>query len=172
MTSFQRAIRECGDGTGYCRGCGTTIGEFHHNDCDLHEKIGVCEACGATDHHLVEGICPACKPKCRTIDTPAVINPAQVALILADEEIEYWGRYFVANRFDRRGVLFETFMMDPFAIAQALIFNLPMPVPEGEEFYPLLPDQRYVAMRFHPHVRAWSFPLSEDVPVFLRRQAD
>lgn len=27
------------------------------------EKIGTCELCGATDHHLVEGVCPFCRPK-------------------------------------------------------------------------------------------------------------
>lgn len=29
------AISEDSDGTGYCRYCGTTVGELHHNDCDL-----------------------------------------------------------------------------------------------------------------------------------------
>lgn len=33
------------------------------------EKIGTCELCGATDHHLVEGVCPACRPKITTIIT-------------------------------------------------------------------------------------------------------
>lgn len=27
------------------------------------ERIGTCELCGATDHHLVEGVCPVCRPK-------------------------------------------------------------------------------------------------------------
>lgn len=31
------ATHEDSDGTGYCRGCGTTIGESHHVDCDLLE---------------------------------------------------------------------------------------------------------------------------------------
>jgi hypothetical protein len=31
------ATHEDSDGTGYCRGCGTTIGEHHHHDCDLLE---------------------------------------------------------------------------------------------------------------------------------------
>lgn len=29
------ATHEDSDGTGYCRGCGTTIGEIHHVDCDI-----------------------------------------------------------------------------------------------------------------------------------------
>lgn len=33
------ATREHSDGTGYCRGCGTTIGEEHHQDCELPHKI-------------------------------------------------------------------------------------------------------------------------------------
>lgn len=31
------------------------------------EKIGTCELCGATDHHLIEGVCPACRPKVTTV---------------------------------------------------------------------------------------------------------
>lgn len=34
------ATRNDSDGTGYCRGCGTTIGEAHHNDCSLTELGG------------------------------------------------------------------------------------------------------------------------------------
>lgn len=39
----------------------------------LAERIGTCEACGATDHHLIEGLCPACHARTPTIDarTPA-----------------------------------------------------------------------------------------------------
>lgn len=128
---------------------------------NTNETIGTCELCGVTDHHLVADECPGCRPKCITINATAVIDPADMPIILADEDLEYWGRYFVANRFDKRGVLFETFMTDPFAIAQALLFGLPMPLPKGEEFYPLLPRQREVAVRTHPRVRAVSRPLPE-----------
>jgi hypothetical protein len=31
------------------------------------ERIGECEFCGVTDHHLVDGICPTCRPKCTTV---------------------------------------------------------------------------------------------------------
>lgn len=31
------------------------------------ERIGECELCGLTDHHLVDGICPTCRPKCATV---------------------------------------------------------------------------------------------------------
>lgn len=33
----------------------------------MSETIGTCEICGATDHHLVEELCPRCSPKTITI---------------------------------------------------------------------------------------------------------
>lgn len=33
----------------------------------MPEAIGTCEICGATDHHLVEGLCPVCRPKTITL---------------------------------------------------------------------------------------------------------
>ncbi len=27
------------------------------------ETVGACEICGATDNHLIEGVCPTCRPK-------------------------------------------------------------------------------------------------------------
>lgn len=182
------------------------------------ETIGTCELCGATDHHLVVGVCPGCQPRCKTIMATAqsasdsvdmqlpiavdewmrsnpmhsgrylecnvnhdgpnsaevnFIDPATVPLILPDEDIEYWGRWFVENNFYARGVRVETFMTNPFEISQALLFGLPMPLPKGEEFYPLLPRQREVALRVHPRVRAISRPARDaELPVFLRMQAD
>ena len=40
---MERATRKDDDGTGYCRGCGTTIGEPHHSDCAL--PISTDQAC-------------------------------------------------------------------------------------------------------------------------------
>lgn len=37
----------------------------------MTETIGTCDVCGATDHHLVEGLCPTCQPKTITIDMDA-----------------------------------------------------------------------------------------------------
>lgn len=31
------------------------------------ETIGTCELCGVTDHHLIEGVCPTCRPKVTTV---------------------------------------------------------------------------------------------------------
>lgn len=31
------------------------------------ERIGACDWCGAVDHHLVEGLCPTCRPKTITV---------------------------------------------------------------------------------------------------------
>ena len=35
------------------------------------ERIGTCELCGLTDHHLVDGVCPTCRPRCATIPATA-----------------------------------------------------------------------------------------------------
>lgn len=111
----------------------------------------------------------------------AIRNP----VVMSDEDLDYWGDFYVANHFAARGILFEIFMTDPFAIAQAVIFKSARDEPE---FRPLLPPQRDVAMQFHPHRRAISMPLPVgeshfrdlitdgddylEMPAFLRRQAD
>lgn len=41
------------------------------------ERIGTCELCGLTDHHLVDGVCPTCQPRCVTISVHG--NPRFVA---------------------------------------------------------------------------------------------
>lgn len=114
-------------------------------------------------------------------------------VILSDEYLEDWGRFYEENNFYARGILFETFLTDPEAISQAVLFGGVMPLPRGEEYYPLLPRQREVALRTHPRVRANSRPLpgshdalvragftptlpgvsvTAELPVFLRKQAD
>lgn len=109
----------------------------------------------------------------------------QQTVIVSDDDLEYWGNFFVENRFHARGILFETFMLHPFGISQAVLFRGRLRDPE--DFLPLLPRQRDVARGQHPHVRAISKPLppvrdSEvhnmpadillDLPIFLRKQAD
>lgn len=37
----------------------------------MTETIGTCDVCGATDHHLVEGLCPVCRPKTITVSMAA-----------------------------------------------------------------------------------------------------
>lgn len=34
------------------------------------ERIGTCEICGTIDHHLVDGVCPDCRPRCRETSPP------------------------------------------------------------------------------------------------------
>jgi hypothetical protein len=49
------ATHEDSDGTGYCRECGTTIGEEHHSDCDvleLHELHRRCKCGHPEDAHV------------------------------------------------------------------------------------------------------------------------
>lgn len=191
-----------------------------------HERIGTCELCGATDHHLVAGECPGCRKKCaavidalfptgysyeptrscnhdgadsvsvtgnlypfeyyqsqhpahdginsKTIQVVAVLDPADMPIILADEDLEYWGRWFVGNHLEKRGVNFETFMTDPFAIARALVFRAPVDASAGDEFLPLLPEQIAASVRADrcPRRRAITRPTEEHDLVFLRKQAD
>ncbi len=99
-------------------------------------------------------------------------------VILSDEEIEGWGRFYVENNFHARGILFETFMLHPMEISQAALF------PElgvDPDLLPLLPKQRDVAQRVRleecsrqcgKSVRANSRPLDASDLVFLKRQAD
>lgn len=93
----------------------------------------------------------------------------------SDEELERWGNYFIANNLYARGVLFETFLQYPKAIAEALAFRRAMPLPDGVEFYPPLPRQLDAAERIESHNRprrrAITGTMSNDL-VFLRRQAD
>lgn len=108
-------------------------------------------------------------------------------IIASDEDLEYWGRFFVANRFAERGILFETFMLHPFEIAQAALFGAPISEPRDTQFRPLLPAQKEAAelaflemklmefgRRREPvhHLRAISRPIDNSDLAFLRRQAD
>lgn len=86
----------------------------------------------------------------------------EVDLRRDDHALERWGKFYRANGLHTCGVLFETFMLDPPAIAEALNFHKP-PLPAGEDFYPLLPAQRRAVARSAP---------ADDEPVFLKRQAD
>jgi hypothetical protein len=44
----------------------------------MFEKIGTCEQCGLTDHHLIEGECPFCRPKVTvTLCSPQLLTGAQ-----------------------------------------------------------------------------------------------
>lgn len=72
----------------------------------------------------------------------------------SDEYIEFYGDLYLRNltRLSTRGILFETFLLDPYEILRAAVFSLPMPL-IGDEFYPLLPDQQKAA-RLQMH-REW-----------------
>ena len=72
------ATHEDSDGTGYCRGCGTTIGEHHHVDCDVLEAKRIEEdkarpnqcQCGHSQaiHDSGYAFCWFCK--CDRFETP------------------------------------------------------------------------------------------------------
>ena len=66
----------------------------------------------------------------------------------SDEYLDHWGDVYVANYalFTARNVLFETFLLDPWAILTAVTFGFPLP--SGEDgFYPLLPAQKAIQER-------------------------
>ncbi|MCU7934150.1 MAG: hypothetical protein KZQ99_04625 [Candidatus Thiodiazotropha sp. (ex Dulcina madagascariensis)] len=67
--------------------------------------------------------------------------------IYRDEYLAYWGNVYIANRalLKERGVLFETFLINPRAILDAVAFCKPLPL--TDDFYPLLPAQRAVQER-------------------------
>ncbi|MCU7877250.1 MAG: hypothetical protein KZQ84_10705 [Candidatus Thiodiazotropha sp. (ex Lucinoma borealis)] len=69
--------------------------------------------------------------------------------VYQDQYLEYWGDVYLSNKaiLKERGVLFDTFLIDPKAILEAVLFGKPLPLPEGEDFYPLLPSQRAVQER-------------------------
>ncbi|MCU7842090.1 MAG: hypothetical protein KZQ94_22305 [Candidatus Thiodiazotropha sp. (ex Troendleina suluensis)] len=69
--------------------------------------------------------------------------------VYSDAYLSYWGDVYVANRaiLEDRGVVFETFLTDPRAILEAVLFCKPLPLSEGEDFYPLLPSQKAVQER-------------------------
>lgn len=132
---------------------------------DMRETIGTCDLCGATDHHLVDGACPGCRPRCRTlmsagaaqilsnIEAFASDAAAPTVPMRSDEEIEFWGEYFTRHNLRAQGILFEIFLSDPHAIAQAMVL-------------------RRIEMQERRHVRAHSRPMFDADLVFLRRQAD
>lgn len=62
-----------------------------------------------------------------------------------DAYIEYWGEIYTANPVLRqRGILFHAFLHAPDELLAAVTSGTSLPLPEGEEFYPLLPAQRRV----------------------------
>ncbi|MEW8522521.1 MAG: hypothetical protein AB2552_05660 [Candidatus Thiodiazotropha endolucinida] len=66
-----------------------------------------------------------------------------------DNYLDHWGDLYVRNcaLLKARGVLFETFLMAPRDILTAVAFNKPLPLAEGQAFYPLLPKQQAIQER-------------------------
>ena len=58
------ATHEDSDGTGYCRGCGTTIGELHHAYCDVQPMHFVCSECGEHTKADEDSCCVHCGADC------------------------------------------------------------------------------------------------------------
>lgn len=63
-----------------------------HIDCNrscvdfLDQSIGTCELCGEVDHHLVDGVCPGCRPKIRQVAAEVPLGAeADVSHVLRPE---------------------------------------------------------------------------------------
>ena len=66
----------------------------------------------------------------------------------SDEHIERCAKLYLDNPVIRqKGVLFVTFLAFPEEVMRAVAGGLVMPLPEGEEYYPLLDAQRAVRER-------------------------
>jgi hypothetical protein len=73
----------------------------------------------------------------------------------SDAYLRHWGTVFTANRavcawYESRGlgaIAFLSFLSHPEEILHAIVYGLPVPLPETEAFYPLLPAQDDVRLR-------------------------
>ena len=59
----------------------------------------------------------------------------------------HWRMMYFANRVGDHGISLAQYLLDPDAILHAVIYGTARPLPEGEEFYPLLPAQQAIADR-------------------------
>ena len=65
-----------------------------------------------------------------------------------DAYIDYWGEIYTANPvLHRRGILFESFLQAPHELLAAVANGTALPLPDREDFYPLLPAQQRVRDR-------------------------
>lgn len=82
--------------------------------------------------------------------------------VMSDEHLNFWGNFFVENRLHERGLLFETFLLDPREIALATIFRPCVPV-AVEDFRPLLAAQRRAIAKPGSRFRAITRELHESL---------
>jgi hypothetical protein len=80
---------------------------------------------------------------------------------MSDEHLNFWGDFFVENRLHERGLLFETFLEDPRAIALAVIFRPRINV--FEDYRPLLPAQRRAIAKPGSRFRAITREITENL---------
>jgi hypothetical protein len=65
-----------------------------------------------------------------------------------DHYLDHWGEVYLAHPALRaRGILFDTFLQDPEQLLSYVDGRPLPPLPDGEDHYPLLPEQRAVADR-------------------------
>lgn len=85
---------------------------------------------------------------------PFLSDRAAPAPTYSDEHIERCARLYLDNPVIRlRGILFETFLSVPGEIMRAIADGMSSPVPDGEEYLPLLPPQISVRARLDREAR-------------------
>lgn len=68
----------------------------------------------------------------------------------SDEHLDFYGDLYMDNHavLQSRSILFEMFLQAPWEILHAAAFNFPMPnLIQDDDYYPLLPEQQWVADR-------------------------
>jgi hypothetical protein len=68
-----------------------------------------------------------------------------------DEDLEYWGNFYVENNLRARNILFATFISAPREIAAAVIFKTPLPL--RDDLARPLPKQRFAVASLFPRRR-------------------
>jgi hypothetical protein len=100
------------------------------------EAIGTCELCGLTDHHLVDGVCPTCRPKCISALVPdAALSPPSLESTVCGDRGFADGIEARAARQGGRDCGFITRARGAFmelgAAARLVFSNLDMPADEN-----------------------------------------
>lgn len=69
-------------------------------------------------------------------------------MIISNEDLDRWSEIYLSNNIAARlpGMTLTIFLENPEEILKAAIYKTPAPLPDGEDFYPLLPKQINAAL--------------------------